>query len=341
MKRTAALLLALVLFVLCCPALAEESTVPPIVSFKKDFYIGYLNQELKITVTCKNRNSATNPPEKYLELRNHRGEVLERAFWRNLNGDLTFTVYPTEDMLGGHNLSVWYDGVEVSQGDAFAAFSNKDLPRVKQLEPSEPAVAPMIVCSGATERQLTAMLDTLDKYNVKATFFITGDFLRRTPELVQRIVEAGHEIGSHGNNLIDMTEVSYDRARRNLRDLNELCEEVLGVRPRLFCGHLGATNTSVTAIARAEGMEDCLFAVDACDWSEDYRGKLSQMIYRVTCDRVKSGSLIQFHINGYQSAEVLEAGLNHWINERGYRVVTVSELMRLSGRDLPPLPDIE
>lgn len=341
MKRAAALLLSVLLFVLLCPSLAEEATVAPIVAFTSDFYIGYLDQELKITVTCKNKNSATNPPEKYLELRNQRGEVVERAFWRNLNRSLTFEVYVTEDMLGGNSLSVWYDGVQVSQSDAYAAFSDKNLPRVKQLEPSEPAVAPMIICSGANERQLTAMLDTLDKYNVKATFFITGDFLRRTPELVQRIVDAGHEIGSHGNNLIDMTQVSYDRARRNLRDLNALCEEVLGVRPRLFCGHLGATNSYVTAIARAEGMEDCLFAVDACDWSEVYQGKLNQMIYRVTGDRVKSGALIQFHINGYQSAEVLDAGLNNWINERGYRVVTVSELMALSGRELPPLPEEE
>lgn len=340
MKRLIALLVTLALLLgTCAFAAEEEKAVAPTVKFNSGFYLGYLNQEVKITVSCTNKNSVT-VPEKYLELRNHRGEVLERAFWRNPRTSLTFSVYVTEEMLGANSLSVWYDGVEVSQSDAYAAFSDKELPRVKQLEPSEPAVAPMIVCSGATERQLTAMLDVLDKYNVKATFYITGDFLSRTPDRVKRIVDAGHEIASHGNNLINMTEVSYDRARRNIRDLNDACEEVLGVRPRLFCAHLGATNSAVTAIARAEGVEDCLFAVDACDWSEEYRGKYNQMVYRVTCDRVTSGSLIQFHINGYQSAEVLDAGLNNWINVRGYKVVTVSELMALSGRELPPLPDI-
>lgn len=340
MKRLIALLIVLLLLSgTCAFAEKEETTVAPSVKFASDFYVGYLNQELSITVTCLNKSTVT-VPEKYLELRNHRGEVIERAFWRNPRYSLTFSVYVTEEMLGANSLSVWYDGVKISQADAYAAFSDKDLPRVKLLEPSEPAVAPMIVCSGATERQVTAMLDTLDKYNVKATFYITGDFLSRTPDLVKRIVDAGHEIGSHGNNLIDMTQVSYDRARRNIRDLNDACEEVLGVRPRLFCGHLGATNVTVTAIVRAEGMESCQCAFDIRDWSESYAGQYNQLVYRATCDSITSGMLVQFHINGYRSAEVLDAGLNNWINVRGYKVVTVSELMALSGRELPPLPDI-
>ena len=125
----------------------------------------------------------------------------------------------------------------------------------------------------------------------------------------------------------------------NHRELNDLCEETFGVRPRLFCAHLGATNSIVTAIARAEGVEDCLFAIDACDWSDAYKDKVYQMVYRVTSDRVTSGCVVQFHINGYHTAEVLDKALDNWINVKGLRPVTVGELMQLSGRDFPPLPD--
>lgn len=199
----------------------------------------------------------------------------------------------------------------------------------------------MIVCSGASEKQLTDMLNTLDKYGVKGTFYVTGDFVRRNPERIQRIIDAGHELGSHGNNLINMTEVSYARVQENIRELNDLCEETFGVRPRLFCAHLGATNSIVTAIARAEGVEDCLFAIDACDWSDAYKDKVYQMVYRVTSDRVTSGCVVQFHINGYHTAEVLDKALDNWINVKGLRPVTVGELMQLSGRDFPPLPDYD
>ena len=127
----------------------------------------------------------------------------------------------------------------------------------------------------------------------------------------------------------------------NHRELNDLCEETFGVRPRLFCAHLGATNSIVTAIARAEGVEDCLFAIDACDWSDAYKDKVYQMVYRVTSDRVTSGCVVQFHINGYHTAEVLDKALDNWINVKGLRPVTVGELMQLSGRDFPPLPDYD
>lgn len=347
MKRSLfSLLLALLMLLLSVPALSEEEeepsepVVPPVVAFRSDFYIGYLDKEIDIPVYCKNKDTVT-VPEKYLELRNQRGEVLERAFWRNPKRELVFSVYVTEEMLGGNRLSVWLNGEKVSEADTYAAFSDKDLPRVSRLTPSEPAVSPMIVCSGATERQVTAMLDTLAQHGAKATFFLTGDFLNNTPELAQRIVDAGHEIASHGMNLVDMTMVTSERARRNIRDFNQLCEEVLGIRPRLFCGHRANSNSAVTAIIRAEGMEDCMFAVDAFDWSEDYRDKFGQMVYRVTSDRVSSGCLVQFHINGYRSAEVLDKALDNWVNVRGYKVVSVSELMALSGRELPPLPDAE
>lgn len=343
MKKLLSLLL-MVLMLLGGAAFAEENeedttpAVAPIVTFKSGFYVGYLDREIKITVSCKNKNSAT-VPEKYLELRNHRGEVLERAFWRNPRYDLTFSVYVTEDMLGGNKLSVWLDGEKVNETDSFAAFSDISLPRVTRLTPSEPAVGVMIVCSGASEKQLTDMLNTLDKYGVKGTFYVTGDFVRRNPERIQRIIDAGHELGSPGNNLINMTEVSYARVQENIRELNDMCEETFGVRPRLFCAHLGATNSIVTAIARAEGVEDCLFAIDACDWSDAYKDKVYQMVYRVTSDRVTSGCVVQFHINGYHTAEVLDKALDNWINVKGLRPVTVGELMQLSGRDFPPLPD--
>ncbi len=74
--------------------------------------------------------------------------------------------------------------------------------------------------------------------------------------------------------------------QENIRELNDLCEETFGVRPRLFCAHLGATNSIVTSHCPRGGVEDCLFAIDACDWSDAYKDKVYQMVYRVTSDRV-------------------------------------------------------
>ncbi len=63
------------------------------------------------------------------------------------------------------------------------------------------------------------------------------------------------------------------------------------------------------------------------------------ILWRVTSDLVVSGSVIQFHVNGHFTADVLDQAIPIWQEKFGYRVVTVSELMQLSGRELPPLPE--
>ena len=77
------------------------------------------------------------------------------------------------------------------------------------------------------------------------------------------------------------------------------------------------------------------------DIYDAYKDKVYQMVYRVTSDRVTSGCVVQFHINGYHTAEVLDKALDNWINVKGLRPVTIGELMQLSGRDFPPLPDYD
>ena len=69
--------------------------------------------------------------------------------------------------------------------------------------------------------------------------------------------------------------------------------------------------------------------------------KPQQIVKRVTGKDAVSGSVIQFHLNGYGTPDVLDQVIPYYQQECGYQVVTVSELLALSGRELPPLPDIE
>ena len=128
--------------------------------------------------------------------------------------------------------------------------------------------------------------------------------------------------------------------RNELTRMNRRCEELLGVRPRLYRPPFSETDTTVTTLCRAEGMEEILWNIDSRDWSADYAGKPEQLVSRVTDKSLVSGSVIQFHLDGYHTAEVLDQVIPYYLNECGYQVVTVGELMELSGRELPPLPDI-
>lgn len=336
MRKAALLLAATLLAAFLSPALADDAALPR-VEFYITHYVGHTGRETKVIVQCRNPGAVT--PGGTFELRNQHGTVLAVAQWRNPRSRLTFTIRADETMLGGHDLSVWQNGVKVSTGDAYAAISDLSVPRVTRLSPAEPAISLTIVCGGGTSRQMDKILSVLEKHGVKATFFINGGYLTAHPEDARRIVAAGHEVGSHGYQHIHMTQSdNYRQLRGCITAMTRAMQEQLGVTPRLFRAPYSETNQKVTALCRAEGQEDVLWSTDSRDWSDAYKRRPQAIIDRVTGKAAVSGAVIQFHLNGYHTAEVLDAVIPRYQQEYGLKVVTVGELLALSGRELPPLP---
>lgn len=335
------LLLCVLVCVLIGAAFSAHAAVSetPRVRFYITSYIGHVGRECSVIVQCDNPRAAAS--DGCFELRSHRGLVLATAQWKDPAKRLTFRFTVTEDMLGGHDLSVWHDGERVTREAAYAAFSDLSVPRVTQLTPAEPAIALTIVCGGGSAAQVEEILAVLDRHGVRCTFFLGGGWLEKNVDSARKIVAAGHEIGSHGYQHVHMPDMDNYRLMRNvITVMNRRCEELLGVRPRLFRAPYSDTNQKVTALCRAEGMEDVMWNIDSCDWADKYKGKPKQIIRRVTGETAVSGSVVQFHLNGYGTAQVLDAVIPVYREERGYRVVTVGELMMLSGRELPPLPQV-
>lgn len=322
-------------------AIAEESPVLPRVKFYITGYINHLGRTCSVIVQCSNPKAVPRD-NNIFELRNHRGEVLAAKAWTNPASRLTFRFTVTEDMLGGHDLSVWWNGQCVTADTAYAAFSDVNVKRVTRLEPEIPAIALTIVCGGGTSQDVDDILAVLDKHQVKCTFFLSGGWLESHVEDAKRIVDAGHEIASHGYQHVHMPDMDNYRSMRGvITKMNDRCEELLGVRPRFFRAPYSDTNQKVTALVRAEGMEEIRWNIDSQDWADKYRNKPQSIVKRVTGEKAVSGSVIQFHLNGYNTPMVLDEIIPRYQAEFGYRVVTVGELMALSGREVPELPDAQ
>ncbi len=333
LKRIITLLLTLCL--LLPAACAEEPT--PRVQFYLTDYIFYLDRDASVIVQCNNPASIAGGQT--FQLRDHEGRVLSEAQWKNPGKRLSFKFRTDAAMLGGSELSVWWNGVCVSSDVAYMAVSDSSLKCVTQLEPATPAIALTVVCGGGSTRNMDDIFAVLDKHGVKATFFINGGYLNAHLEDARRIVPAGHELASHGFLHENMTEMdNYRRMRNIITRMNEECEALLGVRPRLFRAPYSYTNAKVTALVRAEGMEDVKWNIDSQDWSDKYRNNPAGMVRRVTGDKCVSGSVIQFHLDGNHTAEVLDQCIPLW-RAMGYQVLTVSELMALSGREIPEMPE--
>lgn len=330
------LLLCVLLTLLLLP-LGAQAQEPPAVSFYITDYIGHVGRETSVVVQC--RTPGRVPKDQCtFELRNQHGTVLAVKEWKNPSARLTIRFTVPEHALGHNELSLWWNGVEVTAEHACAAFSDLSIPRVTQLDPAAPAVALTIVCGGGNAQDVEDLLAVLERHRVKCTFFLGGGWLESHVEEARRIVAAGHEIGSHGYQHTHMPDMSSYRGMRNvITKMNDRCEELLGVRPRLFRAPYSDTNQKVTALVRAEGMEEIQWSIDSMDWSDKYKRSPQQIISRVTGEKAAPGAVIQFHLNGWNTAQVLDEVIPVY-QQRGWDVVTVGELMVLAGRTLPPLP---
>ena len=338
-KKSIWALVVMLAAILLCATCSAEKPLPRVRFFMTE-YVGHVGLTTNVLVDCLNPGNAAGKGEVF-ELRSG-NRVLATAEWNDLSRRLTFRLQVDETMLGGHDLTIWYKGRQVSENGAYAAFSDLSVPRITRLEPSEPAIALTIVCGGGNSMMLDDILAVLDKYDVKCTFFFNGLYLEANVEDARRIVAAGHEIGSHGYQHVHMTQMRDFTVMRNvITRMNRITEELLGVRPRLFRAPYSDTNEYVTALARAEGMEDVMWNIDSQDWKEEHRGKPNAIYIRVTDWHLVNGSVIQFHLDGNHTAEVLDRAIPYYQDVCGYRVVTVGELMALSGRELPPLPENE
>ena len=297
--------------------------------------IGYVGKKMTVKVSCSNMGNVA-AGSNVFELRDHNGLVLSRHSWRGNGSSMSFTFDATKELEGRHDLSVWLAGQCVSN-TAFGTIADVSVMPLQTIDTKEPCMSITIDCNWYNGHS-KEILDVLDKYNVKATFFMTGNYFRLFPDTVKKIVSKGHEIGNHSNTHMRQTKNGdYTRFVEIAKPIEE-AEALLGIRPRLFRPPYGDFDKVTTAIARGMGMEVCLWTIDSHDWDLKFQSKPEQIIRRVK-KNVVPGTIILFHMDGYNTAQVLDTVIPYYQNELGMTCVKVTELMALEGRELPPLPE--
>lgn len=106
---------------------------------------------------------------------------------------------------------------------------------------------------GPDPRFTPTILDTLSQYNVKATFFITGDNARLQPDLVKRIVEEGHIVANHTTTHRHLEEMSYDEVKNELMEWDNTIYSILGYIPEnshYFRPPRGKLSDNITLISK-------------------------------------------------------------------------------------------
>ena len=166
------------------------------------------------------------------------------------------------------------------------------------------------------------LIDILGEYDVKATFFVVGEWVDKYPESVKALADAGHEVMNHSNTHAHFSQLSTDEIIADVTACNDKIEAVTGVRPTLIRPPYGEYDDHVITAIRSMGMEPIQWDVDSLDWKELSAAEITE---RVT-SRVQPGSIVLFHNAAIHTPEALPGILEALLQE-GYTFVPISELI--------------
>lgn len=172
------------------------------------------------------------------------------------------------------------------------------------------------------------LLDCLEKYNAKATFFMVGTEIASFPEEAKRIAELGCELGNHSYDHTNLTTVSSEEIVSQLNRVDSLLTELTGQASTVVRPPYGSLNDTVRASVNAPMI---LWSIDTLDWET----LDAQKTVDTVMENVQDGSIILMHDIFSTSVDAAEILIPRLI-EDGYELVTVHELAAAKGVQLQP-----
>lgn len=213
-----------------------------------------------------------------------------------------------------------YISVKTTKNIVAVFAPTKELP-IYSVETPEKKIALSFDAAWGDEYSIN-ILDTLDKYNVKSTFFLVGFWVDKYPEHVKEIVRRGHEIGNHSTTHPNMSQLSLEKILDEINVTGKKIEELTNKKPILFRPPFGDYNDLLIRTLRENGYYTIQWDIDSLDWKEL---GVQSVVDRVTRN-VRNGSIVLFHNNAKYIEEYLPIVIER-LQDSGYEIVPISELI--------------
>ena len=176
--------------------------------------------------------------------------------------------------------------------------------------------------NGCTEQ----VLDTLKKHQVRAAFFLVGNYIERNANLVRRMVEEGHIVGNHTMHHYDMSRLSgKETFSKELTDLEDLFRQTTGKElPKFYRPPQGVYSQDNLKMAKELGYKTVFWSLAFVDWLND-KQPTREEAFRKLLPRTHNGAVVLLHSTSKTNAEILDDLLTQWEN-LGYRFGSLEEL---------------
>lgn len=172
-----------------------------------------------------------------------------------------------------------------------------------------------------------AILDTLKRHGVRATFFVLGKQARQYPGIIRRMAEEGHDIGNHTTTHARLSHSSAYRTIREIELTQQIIQSITGKAPVMIRPPHGRFSREQEQIVREHFRFPEHYAItwDICtyDWEVPSR----ECLLHIVREETRPGSILLFHDVHPSTADNLDAVLDH-LREEGYQTLPVSELLQ-------------
>lgn len=171
-----------------------------------------------------------------------------------------------------------------------------------------------------------AILDALKKHNAPATFFLVGNYLSTSPDLVKRMVSEGHTVGNHTYHHPDMSKLSTKEAfAKELSDLETMYQEIIGQPMKKFYRPpQGKYSESNLQMANDLGYQTFFWSLAYVDWYED-KQPTKEEAFKKLLGRIHPGAIVLLHSTSKTNGAILDELLTKW-EEMGYRFESLDQL---------------
>lgn len=189
------------------------------------------------------------------------------------------------------------------------------------VETTEKKIAISFDASWGAERT-EGILQTLRENDIKTTFFLTGFWVEKYPDMVKKIAEEGHEIGNHTYSHPHLNSLGEKEIELEVQKVHNLIKELTEKDPDLFRPPFGEYSNKVVSVLDRMGYKTIQWSVDSLDWKDLSK---EEIVGRVL-GGLHEGAIVLFHNNGKFTAEALP-DIIRGAKEKGYTIVPISELL--------------
>ncbi len=211
-------------------------------------------------------------------------------------------------------------GVHKAKDHAESVAASRSLP-IYSVETEEKKIAISFDCAWGVDYTDT-LLDVMQKNDVRCTFFAVQFWVEKYPEYVEKIVAAGHEIGTHSRTHPYMSKLSEREIRDELTTSSAAIEKLTGQKVTLFRPPYGDYDNLLIDTCNAMGLFPIQWDVDSLDWKNLSATEIAMRII----NGAKNGSIILCHNNGLHTAEALPL-IFSTLKNRGFTFVPIGELI--------------